>query len=97
MCKMIRLQVFDMTRLRGLSADSSRQFTEDLHYSGFGNAHNIAVNVETQTLYVIGATSASNPDWSPCAGQNRLYSLTFCSAQLEGGTNHPNSLITKLA
>jgi choice-of-anchor B domain-containing protein len=61
------LQVFDLTRLRGLSADPSRTFEVDLHYAGFGNAHNIAANVETETLFVIGATR-SGAGYTPCSG-----------------------------
>lgn len=61
------LQVFDLTRLRGLSADSTRKFEVDQHYPGFGNAHNIAANVESETLYVIGATRAGS-GYSPCSG-----------------------------
>jgi len=61
------LQVFDLTRLRGLTADSSRTFTVDLHYAGFGNAHNIAANVDTETLFVIGATR-TGAGYSPCSG-----------------------------
>lgn len=61
------MQVFDLTRLRGLSEDPSRRFTVDAHYGGFGNAHNIAANVETETLFVIGATRTGS-GWTPCRG-----------------------------
>ena len=57
-----------MRQLRGLSADTLRTFTETTHYGQFGNAHNIAANVGTETLYVIGATSAG-PGWTPCSGE----------------------------
>jgi choice-of-anchor B domain-containing protein len=54
------MQIFDLTRLRGLSADSSRRFTRDAHYSGVGNSHNIASNPETNTVFIIGATRTGN-------------------------------------
>ena len=36
------MQVFDLTRLRGLTAPQT--FTADVVYGDFGNAHNIAIN-----------------------------------------------------
>ncbi|RLD28277.1 MAG: hypothetical protein DRI70_03700, partial [Bacteroidetes bacterium] len=48
------MQVFDLTRLRGLSTDPNRTFTEDAHYSGFSKAHNIIINEDTGIAYVIG-------------------------------------------
>jgi choice-of-anchor B domain-containing protein len=55
------LQVFDLTRLRGLS--SPQTFTENAHYNNFGSAHTIAVNEETGYLYVAG--SRPNPSRTP--------------------------------
>lgn len=52
------LQVFDLTRLRGVGEPQT--FSEDGHYHGFGNAHNLAINEETGFAYVVGATD--NPD-----------------------------------
>lgn len=49
------MQVFDLTRLRGLTADANRTFSEDAHYGAFGNAHNIVINVETGYAYVVGS------------------------------------------
>lgn len=48
------MQVFDLKRLRGVT--EPQEFTEDAWLGGFGNAHNIAANEETESLYVIGAT-----------------------------------------
>jgi choice-of-anchor B domain-containing protein len=50
------MQVFDLTRLRGLSADSTRRFSNDAFYPGVGNSHNIASNPATNTVFIIGAT-----------------------------------------
>ncbi len=47
------MQVFDLTRLRGVT--EPQEWTVDNHINGFGQAHNIAVNEETATVYVIGA------------------------------------------
>ncbi len=49
------MQVFDLTRLRGLSANPSRTFTEDAHYGAFGKSHNIVINEETGYAYVVGS------------------------------------------
>jgi choice-of-anchor B domain-containing protein len=55
------LQVFDLTRLRGLS--SPQTFTENAHYNNFTSAHTIAVDEETGYLYVAG--SRPNPSRTP--------------------------------
>ncbi|MDX1418634.1 MAG: choice-of-anchor B family protein [Rubricoccaceae bacterium] len=59
------MQVFDLTRLRGLSADADRRFDADVVYYGSGSntidsAHNVAVNEDTGYAYIVGA--------SDCAG-----------------------------
>ena len=51
------MQVFDLTRLRGLEADPTREFTHDAHMDNFGQAHNIASNPENNRVYVIGSQS----------------------------------------
>jgi choice-of-anchor B domain-containing protein len=53
------LQVFDLTRLRGKT--SVETFLPDATYKGFGNAHNIVSNEETNFVYVVGATQAGFP------------------------------------
>ena len=47
------LQVFDLTKLRNLTADET--FTADTRLTGFGSAHNIAINEESGFAYVIGS------------------------------------------
>ena len=59
------MQVFDLTRVRGLSADPARVLDADVTFTGpdetpLGNAHNIAINEESGFAYPIGA--------SECAG-----------------------------
>ena len=51
------LQVFDLTRLRGLN--SYQSFTEDARLTTFGSAHNIAINEDSGFAYVIGSQSYS--------------------------------------
>ncbi len=48
------LQVFDLTRLRGLT--EPQNFIADATLTDFGNAHNIAINEETGFAYVIGSS-----------------------------------------
>ena len=51
------IQVFDLTKLRGLEADPERAFEEDGHYSEIFSAHNIVINEESGFAYVVGASS----------------------------------------
>ena len=48
------MQVFDLNRLRGVE-NPPVLFTQDHHYTGFGNAHNIAINEETGYAYAVGS------------------------------------------
>lgn len=47
------MQVFDLTRLRNVSG-TGNVFTEDAHYDGFGNAHNIVINEDSGYAYAVG-------------------------------------------
>jgi choice-of-anchor B domain-containing protein len=54
------MQVFDLTRLR--DADTSNgpiEFSEDAHYNGFGNAHNIVINEDMAYAYAVGTATFS--------------------------------------
>jgi choice-of-anchor B domain-containing protein len=51
------MQVFDLTRLRNLSAPQT--FTADLVYGGFGTAHNLAINEDTGFAYAVGTNSCA--------------------------------------
>ncbi len=46
------MQVFDLTRLRGLT--EAQNFTADAVYTGIGNAHNIVINEEMGFAYPVG-------------------------------------------
>ncbi|MCH8073630.1 MAG: choice-of-anchor B family protein, partial [Proteobacteria bacterium] len=46
------MQVFDLTRLRGLVAPQT--FSADAVYSDFGEAHNVAINENTGFAYAVG-------------------------------------------
>jgi choice-of-anchor B domain-containing protein len=52
------LQVFDLTRLRNVSAPPA-SFTEDAHYAGFGNSHTIFADKTEPYVYVVGSGSFS--------------------------------------
>lgn len=51
------MQVFDLTRLRGL--DTPDIFEADAHYDGFGSAHNIVINTDTGYAYGVGTSTFS--------------------------------------
>jgi choice-of-anchor B domain-containing protein len=48
------MQVFDLTRLRNSVGTSRKVFAPDAVYEGFGSAHNIAVNTDSDTAYAVG-------------------------------------------
>jgi len=50
------MQVFDLTRLRDVASPPAT-FTEDAHYDGFGNAHNIVINTESGFAYGVGTST----------------------------------------
>lgn len=52
------MQVFDLTRLRNV-VSIPETFTEDAHYAGFGNAHNIVINEEVALAYAVGTNTFS--------------------------------------
>ena len=47
------MQVFDLTRLRGVTAPPVT-FTETTHYAGFGSTHTLAINTLTGFAYAAG-------------------------------------------
>lgn len=51
-------------------ADGIQTVEADNHYGAFGQAHNIAANIELSRLYVIGSTRGS--DAGVCAGGENL-------------------------
>lgn len=52
------MQVFDLKQLRGLN--TKKNFTADYTYTGYGQAHNIAINIETGYAYTAGSGVAGN-------------------------------------
>ena len=52
------MQVFNLTNLRNVP-NPPVTFSEDAHYSGFSNCHNIAINEESGRAYPIGANTFS--------------------------------------
>jgi len=52
------MQVFDLTRLRNVS--NPQTFSEDAHYAGFGNAHNLVINEsDGYFAYAVGTSTFS--------------------------------------
>ncbi len=47
------MQIFDLTRL-GNVANPPENFTEDLHFTDFGRAHNIVINEDSGYAYIVG-------------------------------------------
>jgi choice-of-anchor B domain-containing protein len=50
------MQIFDLTQLRGLDPRGGlRRFTATARYTGFGSAHNVAINEDTGFAYAVGS------------------------------------------
>lgn len=47
------MQVFDLTRLRGLA--TAQEFAADARYTAIGPAHNLAINEESGFAYIVGS------------------------------------------
>lgn len=52
------LQVFDLRELRDVK-NPPVTFSEETHYGGFGNAHNIVINEDTGFAYIVGSDTCS--------------------------------------
>ncbi len=50
------MQVFDLTRLRDVTS-APETFTDDAHYTQFGNAHNIVINEDSGFAYAVGTST----------------------------------------
>ena len=50
------MQVFDLSRLRGLTADQG-EFTADAHYDQVTNVHNLVINEDSGFAYAVGSGS----------------------------------------
>ncbi len=49
------MQIFDLTKLRGVS--DNRVFTQDTHYSGVTNSHNVVINEDSGYAYLVGTNT----------------------------------------
>ena len=54
------VQVFDLTRLRGLDGSEYEIFDADARYTGMGSSHNLAINEDTGFLYALGSGAFSS-------------------------------------
>jgi len=52
------MQIFDLTKL-GAVTSPPVTFSEDAHYSGWGNAHNIVINEASDRAYGVGTNTSS--------------------------------------
>jgi choice-of-anchor B domain-containing protein len=50
------MQVFDLTKLRGLDGSDPQTFEADAHYDRIASAHNIVINEETGFAYSVGSS-----------------------------------------
>ncbi len=90
------MQVFDLTQLRDVDrAAAPVAFEESAHYSGFGRAHNIAVNEDSGFVYAVGARE----DVHACAGGLHMVDVrdpdspTFAGCVDEDGYTHDTQCV----
>jgi choice-of-anchor B domain-containing protein len=63
------MQVFDLARLRGLTADPDRTFEPDALYEGVGNSHNIVIDDVSGFAYMVGSTPSGDELPAECASK----------------------------
>ena len=63
------MQVFDLTRLRGVTGPDPVLFDADARYTGIGNAHNLVINEATGFAYAVGARRTSTAVPEACAAR----------------------------
>ncbi|HEX2177160.1 MAG TPA: choice-of-anchor B family protein [Nocardioidaceae bacterium] len=69
------VQIFDLTRLRGVT--SEQEWTQDARIDDLGQSHNIALNEDSDTLYVIGAwAGVTAPGCSGVDGGPMMYDVS---------------------
>lgn len=65
------MQVFDLTRLRGLDGSDPQTFSSDAHYDQIASAHNIVINEETGFAYSVGSSGGGET----CGGGLHMINL----------------------
>ncbi len=84
------MQVFDLTQLRDVTSPPVT-FSETAHYDSFGSAHNIAINTDAASAYVVGSNT--------CAGGLHMISLkvpaspTFSGCYSDDGYTHDTQCV----
>ncbi|MCP4447686.1 MAG: choice-of-anchor B family protein [Myxococcales bacterium] len=93
------MQIFDLTLLRG--ATESQVFTATTNIDDFGNAHNIAINEDSATAYVVGS------NYDGCNGGILVYDISTPTSPVAiqcfsdgvtngqaGGPSYPTDVLT---
>ena len=82
------MQIFDLTRLRGLDGSDPQTFDEDAIYTGINSAHNIVINEESGFAYAVGASGGGET----CGGGLHMIDIrnptspTFAGCFADAGT-----------
>ncbi|MQA63257.1 MAG: choice-of-anchor B family protein [Actinophytocola sp.] len=83
------MQVFDLTRLRGVTSEQS--WTQDAHYPLVGGAHNVAINEDSGFAYIIGSATC---DGGPhMVDINEPQSPAFAGCVAEDGYTHDTQAV----
>ncbi|HSE07340.1 MAG TPA: choice-of-anchor B family protein [Nocardioidaceae bacterium] len=76
------MQVFDLTQLRGVDRKAAPvTFEETARYTGFGRAHNVAINEQSGVAFAVGARE----DVEQCAGGPHMVDLSDPAAPTFAG------------
>ena len=90
------MQVFDLTKLRGLDGQNPKEFDHDYHYEEFGSAHNIVINESTGYAFAVGISSGG----TGCSGGLHIIDIknplepTFVGCFDEDGYTHDAQCVT---
>jgi choice-of-anchor B domain-containing protein len=97
------MQVFDLTRLRGLAAPET--FSADVVYSDFGEARNLAINEESGFAYAVGTNTCggglhiidirtpNNPLFAGCHAVDPVTLDTQCVTYQGPDADHANQAV----
>ena len=98
------MQVFDLTQLRTVSSPPVT-FSATAHYSGFSDAHNIAINEDSGFAYAVGTDtcegglhminiqSPTDPTWAGCFSDDGYTHDAQCVNYIGPDPDHPGAEI----
>lgn len=87
------MQVFDLTKLRNVTPNTTENYTADAIYNGVGSCHNIVINESEAVAYLVGcsSTNGGGPIFIDISNPTNP---TFLGDYTDGGYSHDAQVIT---